>query len=414
MATTTRTSSLDANVQDYINFILDEARGLYGQEYTPYPYQRIAGFSPDQTAGMDAARSNVGSWQPYYQDAASIARGLTGFAGNIPKLSGNVPQIDAPTLAAMVVGARQYPGADMSAYMNPYESLVTGAAIRSAEEAAARAGANADAKYAAAGAFGGSRQGVYDAQRENELVRTIAELTNASRAQNFTNAQGMWTQDANRLFQADSLNAQLGLAAAGQNASNYLKAATANADNYIRAGQVDINALLNGGQLQMNAAQLLGNLGTNASNAGYRDSQALLDIGGMQRQYDQSNLDLAYKDWTDQRDYGWNQLGRLSGALNGMPTNRTETTNSPDPNQWSQWAGLGLGALGLLQKTGAFGDNGWLTGGNTFAGPADTLDSFGAGGIDLASGDMLDGGGWFDLGNYGSSFDWMYGDVPLI
>lgn len=417
MATTTQTQSLDGNIQDYINFILSEARGQYDeQSYTPYPYQRIAGLTPDQTAGIDAARGNVGSWQPYYQDAASIARGLTGLAGDIPRLSGNVPQIDAPTIAAMVVGARQFPGANLEAYMNPYESLVTGAAIRSAEEAAARAGANADAKYAAAGAFGGSRQGVYDAQRESDLVRNIAEITNASRSQNYNNAQGMWVKDADRLFNADSLNAQLGLSAAGQNASNYLKAATSNADNYLRAGQVDINAMLNSGQLGLSAAQLLGTLGTNTSNAGYRDSQALLDVGGLQRGIDQSNLDLAYKDWQAEEAYPWTQIGRLSGALNGMPTNRTTTTETPDPNAWTQLLGGGLGLASLLQKTGAFGGNGWMTGttGNNVGsgllvnGGTDTL---GIGGFtdELGGGDM---GSW--LGDYGSGFDWSYGDMPLI
>ena len=414
MATTTQTNNttLNADLLKELQFLMSEGRAAYEQPYTAYDYARIAGLTPDQMAGMAGVRANQGAADPYYAQAAQIANGLSGLANgaNLPKMLGNVPQISAPQIAAMTIGARQFPGANLEAYMNPYESLVTGAAIRSAEEAAARAGANADAKYAAAGAFGGSRQGVYDATRENDLIRTISELTNASRAQNYTDAQGMWTKDADRLFHADSTNAQLGLNAAGQNAGNYLKAATSQADNYLRAGQIDINGMLQGGQLGLGAAQLLGTLGTQASQAGYRDAQALMDIGALQRGVDQSNLDLAYKDFQEERDYPWTQLSKYGSLLNGSPLSRststTGTTETPDPSLWSQLLGGGLGLTGLLQNTGAFGSNGYLSG------------LFGSGGnlMDSSGSDVLGESGWADDLLGGSFFDnamdydfWGYG-----
>ena len=169
---------------------------------------------------------------------------------------------------------------------------------------------------------------------------------------------------------------------------------------------------------QLGAAQLLGNLGNSASTNAYRDAEALLGIGSLDRSLAQKSADIAYSDWQEQQNYPWSQLGKLSSVVNGSPLANagTKTSQTPDPNLWSQILGGLTAGAGILGNTGAFGNNGWLTGGGT----GSNVDSgllFNSGDDVLGSGGIVDdlgGGDWFSLGDYGSGFDWTYGGVPLI
>ena len=50
-----------------------------------------------------------------------------------------------------------------------------------------------------------------------------------------------------------------------------------------------------------------------------QDIQALAGIGGLQRQMDQSALDIGYSDFLTERDYPKEQLGFVSSIIRGMP-----------------------------------------------------------------------------------------------
>lgn len=395
--TTTQTTNPNEIILPYLRDLLSEGRGIYeNTPYTPYNGPRVAGFTPDQTAGMQQARNSVGVWQPYLEGAASRAGGVGDMAMQYAQqyAGQGTPQYDrvtSPIISSQVVGAKQFPGADMTAYMNPYESLVTGAAARAMQEAADRQMANAQAKFASSGAFGGSRQGLYEGTMGSQTARGIGELVNQSRMQNYTNAQGAWQKDADRLLQADALTAQMGLSAAGTNAGNILRALMANQTAGLDAQRLG----LQGDQLGLSAlgqslaaAQLLGNLGNSASTNSFNDASKLLGIGGMQQGLDQKNMDVAYGDFQTERDYPWTQIQRYASLLNGNGLNnaRTTTTSQPGPNEWAQLAGLLASGTGVLGATGAFGNNGWLTGGS----------NAGAGGI-------IQGGSGSDFGlNYGA------------
>ncbi len=374
--TTTVSKTLPDVLNDVWTQIVNEAKANYELPYTPYDAQRIAGLTPDQQAGIAAARGNIGAYAPYYGQASDIAAGLARYAqpGGMAQIS--APNINAPSIAAATIGAKQFPGSDLSAYMNPYESLVTGQSIRALQDAASRQQADADARFSRAGAFGGSRQGVFDANLATQVARQSGELANTSRAQNYTNAQNMWTADANRLLQADTTNMMGGLTAAQANANNYLTAARSNADNILKAGQINSTNQLQGGQLALGAGQLMTNLGSLTSQAGRQDAQSLLDIGGLQRGLDQSNLDLAYKDFQDQQNYPWSQLQRLTGAISGNPQANTglTTQNSPGANQLIQALGGTAAGIALLKQLGVFNGGGGGGGGLGDLGPVQGAD----------------------------------------
>lgn len=97
---------------------------------------------------------------------------------------------------------------------------------------------------------------------------------------------------------------------------------------------------------QIGAGAQLANLGGALSQAGYQDAGALADIGSLQRGLDQAEADVAYSDFTEQRDWDkWNAqfLASLAG---GVPAETTTTT--PGPSVFSQLGGLGLVGYGLF------------------------------------------------------------------
>lgn len=395
--TTTATTSLDPNLAAFYQYLLREGTSIYqdpSQQYQAYPNARVAPLTSDQQAGMGLARSNVGNWQPYLGQAGQMAGGVGSMALGMAQ-NPSYQTVQAPMVGSQVVGAQQFQGAgDLAKFMNPYESIVTQQGIRALEDTAARQQAQANARYASAGAFGGSRQGLYDATLGSNTARAAGELANTSRAQNYNTALGAWQADANRMLQADGLTAQLAAQVGVANAQNIVKALMANQSADLQSQQLGLSAL----GTANNSAQLLAGLGNSVGTNGRADVASLLGIGDLQRGVDQKNMDVAYGDWQDQQNYPWTQLNRLQSMGANNPLNRATTTTqtSPGPNTWAQLLGAGLGVGGILSNTGAFGQNGWLTGNSTPAGGG----NFGI--VDNATVPGGDYSGIVDWGGYGN------------
>jgi hypothetical protein len=78
----------------------------------------------------------------------------------------------------------------------------------------------------------------------------------------------------------------------------------------------------------------------------------IAQIGDIERLYKQNLLNSQYGDFTDQRDHGWNQLGRLGGmvgnAQGGMPRTTTQTQGYDPISQ-------GLGTWMMANQMGSKG-----------------------------------------------------------
>jgi len=111
-----------------------------------------------------------------------------------------------------------------------------------------------------------------------------------------------------------------------------------------------------GREQQLQAAQGLGTLATTGQQNLITGNAALEASGQAQQQQQQRNLDLAYGDFTDQRDYDRRQTEYLSNLLRGNPTGTTTTTTGPAnssqlaPSALGQVAGAGLGIYGLYNS----------------------------------------------------------------
>lgn len=224
------------------------------------PYGYIAGASPLQQQAWDAA-DNLGGWMGQNQQATNMAQqagnagpNLAGPANTAQAATYQAPQLgnaatyDPVKLAQAVQATGQGYNAtnanavdassqslldNLSAYQNPYTSQVVDATLSDFDENSGRLRAQQAAQAAKAGAFGGSRYGIREAQTEGELARGRASTQAGLLDQAFKTAAGLSADDANRRQQVSLFNAgnQTGVNLANAGAANQASAFGANAGN---------------------------------------------------------------------------------------------------------------------------------------------------------------------------------------
>lgn len=119
----------------------------------------------------------------------------------------------------------------------------------------------------------------------------------------------------------------------------------------------------------------MGALGTGAQSTYLRDSAGLEAAGAAQQGQSQRNLDLAYGDFLNQREYPRQNVSFMSNVVRGLqvPTNTTTQTSAPgtqanmEPSALGQVAGAGLGVLGLGKAFGWFRNGGAVRGVGRYA-----------------------------------------------
>ena len=218
------------------------------------------------------------------------------------------PGIDAGINAATGAAgyqANQIPGTDLSPYFNPFTENVLDVQKNRAQQTFEEQQAGRDASAVQAGAFGGDRRFVQDSLARRDLNTQLQDIE-------ATGLRDMFDRGT-ALFQNDETNRRLG------------------------AG------------LGLDAASLLGQLGNTKNDIALRNAEALSGVGAKTQQRQQAGLDMAYKDFTNQRDYPSQQLSLYSQLLSGTPVtpNTTTTKTEPAPDFLSQLLGLAVGGAGI-------------------------------------------------------------------
>lgn len=218
------------------------------------------------------------------------------------------PGIDAGINAATGVAgyqANQIPGTDLSPYFNPFTQNVLDVQKNRANQTFQEQQAGRDASAVQAGAFGGDRRFVQDSLAQRDLNTQLQDIE-------ATGLRDMFDRGT-ALFQNDETNRRLG------------------------AG------------LGLDAATTLGGLGQIKSDINLNNAEALSGVGAKTQQRQQAGLDLAYKDFTEQRDWPTKQLSLYSQLLSGTPVtpNTSTTVTEPAPDFLSQLLGLAVGGAGI-------------------------------------------------------------------
>lgn len=417
-STQTQVSDLPDWAKPYAQETLEKAKGLSNQPYQTYDQPRIAGFSPMQQQAQQAASQMGTSGQLGTGTGLATAAGLMGLGANYqPGYFGNqfrapqqyqpsqfgMMQTQAPSLQQYQMGPAErvstgsftQPGA-AAQYMSPYIEQALAPQLREAQRTSDILGTQQAGQAVQQGAFGGSRAGLLEAERQRNLATQMGDIRARGLQTAFEQAQGLYGAEAQRGLQAQLANQQAGLTTGQQNlaallgtqqfgAGQNLQSQLANQQAYQNMlAQQEASRQFGYGQ-QMTAAQQRAQYGQAAQQlaeqsrqfgAGYGQqglSTALQaagqlgnlgqaefgqqkDILGLQSQFgaqqqalQQQGLSQAYQDFLNQQNYPYKQLGFMSDMIRGMPLGQQSTTQiyQPPPSLMGQLGGIGMGLYGM-------------------------------------------------------------------
>jgi hypothetical protein len=312
--TVTQTSIPDY-AKPYVENMLGKTEALTNSPTPIYPGQQNAHF----TGLQQQAQSAVGGMMPSAQIGA--ATGLANQAG----LGALNAQYNAPTLQA-----NQFGQSDAQQYMSPYMQGVVNVQQQEAQRQADIAGTQRNAQATGAGAFGGSRQAIMDAEAARNLATQQGSIQATGLQNAFSQAQSQFNADQGRQMQTDQLNAQQQQYGAGLG--------------------------MQGLQTATQAAGQLGALGSQDYTQNMGINQLQQQTGATQQQQQQRLLDTQYQDYLRQQQAPYQQLSYMSDMLRGLPMSQsTQSLFQAPPSAASTLAGLGTAAYGaskLMAKGG--------------------------------------------------------------
>jgi hypothetical protein len=279
--------------------------------------------------------------------------------------------------AAMMAGAPQVSATSLSPYMNPFTQSVIDNSLGSLNRARQMSMNDIGAQAQAARAFGGSRQGVLEAETNRGFADQAGQLASGLNLQNFQNAQGMAQFDiGNSMAQmAANQNALNNARQFGSGAFNTAQLANANAINQSRqfganafnnasmanaaarnaAGQFNASAQnaasianqsagLQGAQLALQSANQMGNLSQMGFNMGNTITQQQMQRGQMQQATQQALIDAARGQFSGFTGAPMQSLSAPMAALSGANMGQQSQTSSSRPGLFDF---LTLGAMGI-------------------------------------------------------------------
>ncbi len=272
-----------------VNNRAEQAASNPFQQYSTDPNAFVAPLNSTQQAGIANTNASAGMAQPYF-GAATEAYGQ-GLGAAVPFTLAGGQAVDPSNLDASAINK----------YMSPYLSTVLGTTMAAQGQQNAQQRSAMQGNAISAGAFGGDRAGVGQAnlayQQNLSNSQTIANLLNQGYGQALSTAQqqqgvGLGAAQANR-------------AALGQ------------------TGQQLYNQFTGYGQG-------LAGLGTGAQQAALQGAQAQLAAGQTQQQTEQAGKSALYNQFLQQQSYPFQtaqflaNIAEGTGALSGSTTSTTQ------------------------------------------------------------------------------------------
>ncbi len=235
----TTSTAIDPQQMAIYTDLYDRSKAIAGQPFVPYTGARVAGFNPDQLQGFDSTRG-------MFKDSMSYdPRGLLSDMGTQPL--------------------------DIQSFQNPYNTQVIDQSLADLDRARQiRLQSDQDAAIGA-GAFGGSRSALLEAETNKNFADAAARTSSNLRQSGYNNSLNAAMQDRN-----------------------------------FRGG---IQSGLLGDQ--------------------YRNLGLLSGIGTQQQGLQQAGMDAGYNEFMRGLGYGPQRLGLLSQGVSAIPT-QSSTTQRKD------------------------------------------------------------------------------------
>jgi len=236
------TQQIDPRQMAMYEDLYKRAQSIAGQPFVPYTGPRVAGFSPDQLRAFQATRGLFETGMQYDP--------LTGIR--------EIAEAPIPGLL----------GADIAAYQSPFQEQVIETTLGDIQRQADIARQEAQERAIGAGAFGGSRSAILEAESQRPFADVMARTAAGLRQAGFEQAQ--------------------------------------------RAAESDIARQLAGREFR---AGLLGGIGAEQA----RRLSALGGIGAQQQALQQAALEVPYQEFQRALAYPRQQLGLLASGISAQP-----------------------------------------------------------------------------------------------
>ena len=279
------------------------------------------------------AQGNITGFRPYelyqgergaqftpLQQQAFQAAGQQGIAGQIGQATGIAGQAATRALGA---GAGFSPyqtgqfGAQAASYMSPYMQNVVDIQQREAQRQADIAGTQRAAEATKAGAFGGGRQAIVEAEAARNLALQKGDIQAQGLQAAYDQAQAQFNREQQLAEQSRQYGAGLGL---------------------------------QGFQTALQGAGALGTLGGQQFAQQMDITQQQAQLGQTQQQQVQAELDRRYQDFLAQQKAPYQQLEFLMNQARGLGS--TTSMYSPQPSLTSQLLGAGTALAGFAAAEG--------------------------------------------------------------
>jgi hypothetical protein len=279
----TQQTEFPSELKPYITDVLSKAQAIQQKReeegYIPYEGPQLAQFTPEQEKAFTGIEGMVGAGQQYFDPAARLA-------------------------ASSAFAPR--PG-ELQQYMSPYMQQVVDIQQREAQRQADVAAQGLAAQAAGAGAFGGSRQAILEAEAQRNLQTQLGDIQARGLAAAYEDAQARLAEQRQRE-----------LAASGQFAT----------------------------------------LGQLAPQQQIKELTALEAVGAQRQAREQQALDIAKSQFQQEQLFPEQTLQQYQSVIRGFPldptTYKTSQTTTPAPSYLQQAAGLGGLALSTAGAFGAF------------------------------------------------------------
>tara|TARA_B100000963_G_scaffold352651_1_gene366164 strand:- start:3 stop:1043 length:1041 start_codon:yes stop_codon:yes gene_type:complete len=321
--------------EEFLADIFASAKALTGEgSQMPFAKQQLEGLSEGQRAAIANALSGVGSFQPFLdkgtealgQGIGAVGTGLNTVGTGLGTISTAIEQ----------AGQAGFDPTSYQQFMSPFTEDV----IAATQADIARQGQMQQNQLAGqavgSGAFGGSRQGIAQAEIARNVMDQQARTGAQLRSAGFQQAQNLAQQAAQQQLRQAQLTGQLGQT----------------------TGTLGQTTGALGAQIGQMGVQTAG-LGQLGQQLGVQDINTLLGIGGLQQQQGQKALDVQRANILAEQALPFQQIGFMSDIFRGVPALQQtfSKTTTPPPSTSSQLLGLaqaGIGAFGLMNQGRGF------------------------------------------------------------
>lgn len=309
-STQTQISELPDWAKPYAQETLAKTKALTATPYQAYGAPRIAGFSPMQEQAFQAA----GQMQPSQ---------LGQFGGQVA---------GAAALGALGTGYQpfrmgQFTSGRAAQYMNPFVEMAMEPQLREAQRSSEMQRVADMAGATRAGAFGGARQAIVEAERQRNLGTQLGDIRARGYMSAFDQAQQQFAREQQLREQSRQFGAGLGM---------------------------------QGLQTALQGAGQLGALGGQE----FEQQRGIIglqqQLGAQQQALRQQGLTQAYQDFLNEQNYPYKQLGFMSDMIRGLPLGQQSTRQLYEPpgSLAGQIGGIGTGLLGLSAMGRMFKEGG--------------------------------------------------------